>query len=77
MASTSQVPTFKLASLFSAFEIAHLMSLRKQPDFHRQAVAYITPMMPRIDRVVGHKNAPGYLAYAIEHAFNQITQHQQ
>lgn len=73
MDTTPKVPTIKLASIFSAFEIAHLLSLRKQPDFHRQAVAYITPIMPRINRTVGHQNDPGYLAYAIEHAFNQAS----
>jgi hypothetical protein len=62
----------RLTELFSPFEIAHLVELYDQPNFHDAAVAYITPLIPRINRRVGHENDAGYIAYAVEHVFSQV-----
>lgn len=63
----------RLTELFSPFEITALLELYEKPDFHKAAVAYITPLIPRINRRVGHDNDPRYMAYAVEHVFSQVV----
>ena len=60
--------------IFSAFELADLADMHGEPDFHAKAVAYITPLMPRIDRAVGHPNDASYIAYAVEYALNRLPE---
>lgn len=71
------MPSAALSDFLTPREIRTAIRLWRtdRANFHRRVRdEVVRPAMPEIDRKLGQKNSPDFIAYAIEYIFNETMQ---